>query len=181
MSPPIVERVKEEIDKLRTAGFIYEVENSEWIFPIVIVKKKNGKLRVCNDYKKLNDVTKKDYYPLPFIDEILEEVVGHEWYNFGDGYSGYNQIKIDPKHQHLTTFTTPWSTFAFRVMLFGLCNALATFQRFMNKIFEPFLRKFVRDFIDDFCVYGNKEDHFDHLLKILQRLDDANASLNPEK
>ncbi|KAG6557616.1 hypothetical protein Mapa_000897 [Marchantia paleacea] len=66
-------------------------------------------------------------------------------------------------------------------MPFGLCNAPATFQRFMNKVFEPFIGKFVRDFIDDFCVYGKKEDHFDHLIKILQRLEKAKASLNPEK
>lgn len=181
VNPTIAETVKEEIEKLRSAGFIYEVENSEWVPPIVVVKKKNGKLRVCVDYKKLNAVTRKDYYPLPFIDEILEEVAGHEWYSFGDGYSGYNQLRIFSEHQHLTTFTTPWGTFAFRVMPFGLCNAPATFQRFMNKIFEPFLGKFVRDFIDDFCVYGSKIDHFDHLERVLERLESANASLNPEK
>lgn len=126
----------------------------------MIVKKKNGKLQVCVDYKKLNAVTKKDYYPLSFIDEILEEVAGHEWYSFGDGYNGYNQIHIVLKHQLLTTFTTPWGTFAFRVMPFGLCNAPVIFQQFMNKVFEPFLGKFVRDFIDDFCVYGKKEEYF---------------------
>ncbi|OAE24162.1 hypothetical protein AXG93_2752s1770 [Marchantia polymorpha subsp. ruderalis] len=181
INPPTALVVKEEIDKLKEAGFIYEVENSEWVSPIVIVKKKNGKLRVCVDYKKLNAVTKKDYYPLPFIDEILEEVAGHEWYSFGDGYSGYNQIQIALEDQLKTTFTTPWGTFAFRVMPFGLCNAPATFQRFMNRVFEPFIGKFVRDFIDDFCVYGRKADHFDHLIKILQRLEEAKASLNPEK
>ncbi|KAG6557114.1 hypothetical protein Mapa_001041 [Marchantia paleacea] len=160
INPPTAVVVKEEIDKLKDAGFIYEVENSEWVSPIVIVKKKNGKLRVCVDYKKLNAVTKKDYYPLPFIDEILEEVAGHEWYSFGDGYSGYNQIQIAPEDQLKTTFTTPWGTFAFRVMPFGLCNAPATFQRFMNKVFEPFIGKFVRDFIDDFCVYWEEGGSF---------------------
>ncbi|KAL3693229.1 hypothetical protein R1sor_006880 [Riccia sorocarpa] len=176
VSPSMAEMVKEEINKLRVAGFIHEIENSEWVSPIVVVRKKNGKLRVCIDYKKLNAVTKKDYYPLPFI-----EVSGHEWYNFGDGYNGYNQVKIAPEHQKLTTFTTPWGTFVFRVMPFGLCNALSTFQWFMNKIFEPFIGVFVRDFIDDFCVYSSKADHFDHLKKVLEMLDQTNASLNPEK
>ncbi|KAH9317692.1 hypothetical protein KI387_019461, partial [Taxus chinensis] len=125
--------VKEEIDKLLDAGFIFSVENSEWVSPIVISIKNNGKLRICVDYRKLNKATKKDHYPLPFSDQILDEVAGQECYSFADGYSGYNQVRIVEKDQLKTTFTTPWGTFAYRVMPFGLCNAPATFQRLMNR------------------------------------------------
>ena len=105
--------VKQEIDKLLQVGFVFPVEESDWVSPIVISVKKNGKLRVCVDFKKLNAVTKKDHYPIPFSDQILDEVAGNEWYSFGDGYSGYNQIRIAEHDQLKTTFTTPWGTFAY--------------------------------------------------------------------
>jgi len=85
--------VKEELDKLLEVGFIKPVETTEWVSPVVLTLKKNGKLRVCVNYKALNKVTKKDRYPLPFCEEILEEIVRHEMYTFGDGYRGH-QVKI---------------------------------------------------------------------------------------
>jgi hypothetical protein len=119
--------VKEELDKLLEAGFIRPVETTEWVSPVVLALKKNGKLRVCVNYKALNKVTKKDRYPLPFCEEILEEVAGHKMYTFGDGYKGYHQVKIALEDQLKTTFTTPWGTFCYTVMPFGLCNAPGTF------------------------------------------------------
>ena len=119
--------VKEEIDKLLNIGFIYPVPFSEWMSPIVIVPEKNGKIRICQDFRALNKATKKDYFPLPFTDAILDVVAGHECYSFLDGFSGYNQVRIAQENQVKTTFTMDWGTFAFRVMLFGLCNAPATF------------------------------------------------------
>jgi hypothetical protein len=110
--------VKEELDKLLEAGFIRLVETIEWVFPMVLALKKNGKLRVCVNYKALNKVTKKDRYPLPFCEEILEEVAGHERYTFGNGYRGYHQVKIALEDQLKTTFTTPWGTFCYTVMPF---------------------------------------------------------------
>ena len=130
---------------------------SEWVSAIVIVPKKNGKIRICQDFRKLNDATKKDYFPLPFTDSILDVVAGHEVYSFLDGFSGYNQIKIAPADQSKTTFTTDWGTYASVVMLFGLCNAPATFQRLMMVAFLPFLRKFMEIFLDDFCIYGKRQ------------------------
>ena len=127
INPHLSQMVKEEIDKLLKAWFIFLVENSEWVSPIVVTKKKSGKLRICIDYQKLNAGTRRDYYPIPFMDDIMDEVVGHEWYSFGDGYSGYNQIHIAKEDQLKITFTTPWGTFAYRVMPFGLFNAPATF------------------------------------------------------
>ena len=86
------------------------------------------------NYKKLNDVTKNDRYPILFCDEVLEEVGGHELYYFTDGYSEYHQVRIAKENQLETTFTSPWGTFCYDVMSFGLCNAPATFQRLMNKV-----------------------------------------------
>jgi hypothetical protein len=105
--------------------------------------KKNDKLRVCVNYKALKKVTKKDRYPLSFCEENLEEVVGHEMYTFGDGYKGYHQVKITSEDQLKTTFITPWGTFCYTVMPFGLCNAPRTFQCLMDKIFETFLSLFL--------------------------------------
>jgi len=86
--------VKEEIEKLLEMGLIYLVPYSEWVSPIVIVPKKNGKIRICQDLRKLNEAIKKDYFPLPFTDSILDAVVGHEIYSFLNGFSGYNQIRF---------------------------------------------------------------------------------------
>jgi hypothetical protein len=106
-NPRYTAMVKEELDKLLEAGFIRPVETTEWVSPVVLALKKNGKLRVCVNYKALNKVIKKDRYPLPFCEEILEEVVGHEMYTFEDGYRGYHPVKIAPEDQLKTTFTTP--------------------------------------------------------------------------
>ena len=122
------EALHEEVTKLLEASFIYPVKESEWVSPVVITPKKNGKLRVCVDYKPLNAATKRDHYPLPFQDEILNQVAGHERYSIMDGFSGYFQIPIAEEDQLKTTFITPWGCYAYRRMLFGLMNAYATFQ-----------------------------------------------------
>jgi hypothetical protein len=152
--------VKEEIDRLLEAGFIYPVNNFEWVSPIVVVPKKVGtdekvKIRVCQDFWKLNSATKKDYFPLPFTDIILDHVAGHQQYNILDGFSGYNQVFIRKSDQLKTMFTTEWGTFAFNRMPFGLCNAPGTFQRLIMDIFKDFLRHFLEVFIDDFAVFSN--------------------------
>lgn len=106
MNPKYEMIVKEEIDKLLDAGFIYEIEHTEWVSPIVIVTKKNGKILLCVDLKKVNAAKVRDHYPLPFTEHVLKRVVGHEAYNFLDGFSGYNQVSIDPKDQYKTDFAT---------------------------------------------------------------------------
>jgi len=131
--------VKEGLNKLLEVGFIRPVEIIEWVSPMVLALKKNGKLRVCVNYKALNKVIKKDRYSLPFCEEMLEEVAGHEMYTFEYGYWGYHQVKIAPEDQLKTIFTTPWGTFCYIVMPFGLCNAPRTFQHLMNKVLGLFL------------------------------------------
>ena len=115
----------------------------------MIINKKNELIpirtvtrwRVCIDYKKLNTATRKDHYPLPFIDQMLDRLTGHSHYYFLYGYSGYNKIDIAPEDHDKTTFTCPYGTFAFRRMPFGLCNAPATFQRCMMSMFSDLVEE----------------------------------------
>ena len=116
MNPNYAKKVKEEIDALLKAGFIAEVESSDWLFPIVVVPKKNGKIRVCVDFRKLNEQTIKDPFPLPFADTMLDQIAGAEMYSFADGYSGYNQISLAKEDREKTTFITEWGAFMYLVM-----------------------------------------------------------------
>ena len=127
MNPNDATRVKEEIDKLLKIGFIRLVKRATWLSPIVVVPKKNGKIRVCVDYRKLNVVTITDTFPLPFKDSVLDVVAGHEMYSFLDGFSGYNQVCMHPEDQEKTAFVTEWGVFVAEVMMFGLKTAPTTF------------------------------------------------------
>ena len=181
LNPKYSLMVKEELNKLLEAGFIYPIPHSEWVSPIVMVPKKNGKIRICQDFRKLNAVTKKDYFPLPFTDSILDAVTGHECYSFLDGFSGYNQVQIAMEDRIKTTFTTDWGTYAYTVMPFGLCNAPATFQRAMTVAFQDYLRHFMEIFLDDFCVFSTKETHAECLSKCFAQCKKYGISLNAAK
>ena len=127
------------------------------------------KWRVYIDYRKLNSTTKKDHFPLPFIDQIVDRLAGSSYFCFLDGYSGYNQITIHLDNQEKTTFTCPFGTYAFTHMPFGLCYAPTTFQRCMTAIFTEFLGESLEVFMDDFSIFGNDFDSFlAHLTKILE-------------
>ena len=186
--------------KLLDAGIIYPISDSSWVSPIQCVPKKGGMTvvenqdgtqiptrvvtgwRVCIDYRKLNSATRKDHFPLPFIDQMLERIAGHAYYCFLDGYSGYNQIAIAPEDQEKTTFTCPYGTFAYRRMPFGLCNAPATFQRCMMAIFSDLVEEIMDVFMDDFSVYGGSfERCLENLEQVLTRCEETNLVLNWEK
>ena len=120
------------------------------------------------DYRKLNAATRKDHFPLPFIDPMLDRFIGTGNYCFLDGYFGYNQIAIAPEDHEKMTFTCPYDTFAFRRMPFGLCNALATFQRCMMVIFSDMVERTIEVFMDDFSVFGSTYDVcLENLSKVL--------------
>jgi hypothetical protein len=137
---------------------------------------------MCIDYRKLNKATRKDHFPLPFIDEMLERLANHSFFCFLDGYSGYHQIPIHPDDQNKTIFTCPYGTFAYRRMSFRLCNAPASFQRCMMSIFSDMIEKIMEVFMDDFYVYGKTFDEcLENLDKVLQRCEEKHLVLNWEK
>nr|GEX53176.1 reverse transcriptase domain-containing protein [Tanacetum cinerariifolium] len=158
-NPKIHDVIKKEVEKLLDAGLIYPISDSPWVSPVHCLPKKGGmtvikndenKLvptrlvtgwRVCIDYRKLNEATRKDHFPLPFMDQMLEILAGNEYYCFLDGFSGYFQIPIDPKDQENTTFTYPYGTFAYKRIPFGLCNAPGIFQRCMLAIFHDMIEQ----------------------------------------
>ncbi|GJT90570.1 reverse transcriptase domain-containing protein [Tanacetum coccineum] len=196
VNPKIHEVIKKEVIKLLDAGLIYPI-SSPWVSPVHSVPKKGGMTvvenedneliptrlvtgwRVCIDYRKLNDATRKDHFPLPFMDQMLERLAGNEYYCFLDGFSGYFQIPIDPQDQEKTTFTCPYGTFAYRRMPFGLCNAPGTFQRCMMAIFHDMIEETMEVFMDDFSVFGDSfSSCLSHLDKMLKRCEDTNLVLN---
>ncbi|GJV35349.1 reverse transcriptase domain-containing protein [Tanacetum coccineum] len=200
VNPKIHEVIKQEVIKLLDVGLIYPISNSPWVSPvhcvlrkggITVVKNKENELiptrlvtgwRVCIDYQKLNDATRKDHFPLSFMDQMLERLAENEYYCFLDGFSGNFQIPIDPLDQEKTTFTCPYGTFAYRRMSFGLCNAPGTFQRCMVAIFYDMIEKTMEVFMDDFSVFGDSfSSCLSHLDKMLQRCEDTNLVLNWEK
>nr|GEW46168.1 reverse transcriptase domain-containing protein [Tanacetum cinerariifolium] len=134
VNPKIHDVIKKEVEKLLDAGLIYPISDSPWISPVHCVPKKG-------DYQKLNEATRKDHFPLPFMDQMLERLAGNEYYCFLNGFSGYFQIPIDPKDQEKTTFTCPYGTFAYKRMSFGLCNGPGTFQRCMMAIFHDMIEQ----------------------------------------
>nr|GFA81894.1 DNA-directed DNA polymerase [Tanacetum cinerariifolium] len=191
---------KKEVEKLLDAGLIYPISDSPWVSPVHYVPKKGGFTvvkneeneliptrlvtgwRVCIDYRKLNEATRKDHFPLPFMDQMLERLARNEYYFFFYGFSRYFQILIDPHDQEKTTFTCPYGTFAYRRMPFGLCNAPSTFQRCMLAIFYDMVEKTMEVFMDDFSVFENSfENCLSRLDKMLQRCEDTKLCLNWEK
>ncbi|MCO5557895.1 hypothetical protein L7F22_011467 [Adiantum nelumboides] len=175
-------KIKEEIDKLKEVKFIFEIEHTDWASPIVEVPKKDGKLRVCVNLKKVNAATIRDNYPLPITDHVIERVAGREAYSFLDGFSGYNQLAIKSEDQHKTAFATEWGIFAYRVMPFGLTKAPATSQRLMSHAFEEYLRQFLEIYMDDLCVHSLiRMDHIEHLTKIFKKCRLYRICLNPKK
>ncbi|RDX83236.1 Retrovirus-related Pol polyprotein from transposon 17.6, partial [Mucuna pruriens] len=138
--------------------------------------------RVCIDYRRLNQSTRKDQFPLPFIDQVLEKLSRKSHYFFLDGFSGYMQIHIAPEDQHKTTFTCPFGTFTYTCMPFGLRNTPSTFQRCMISIFSDLLQDYMEVFMDDFTVYADSfEVCLSNLSKVLRRCIDTNLVLNFEK
>ncbi|GJW00854.1 reverse transcriptase domain-containing protein [Tanacetum coccineum] len=191
---------KHKIQLLDDKKLVCPKQRSHWVSPIHCVPKKGGITvvtnkndelvptrtitgwRVCIDYRKLNEATAKDHFPLPFMDQMLERLAGNKYFCFLDGFSEYFQIPIDPNDQEKTTFTCPFGTYAYRRMPFGLCNAPVTFQRCMLAIFHDMIEESVEVFIDDFSVFGNSFDTcLNNLDKMLQHCKDAHLVLNWEK
>jgi hypothetical protein len=191
------EVVRNEVFKLLDAGIIYPITDSRWVSPVHCVPKKGGITVVTNEnnelipqravviyrmyinFRKVNKVTKKDHYPLPFIDQMLERLSKKTHFCFLDGYSGFSQIAVKKQDQEKPTFTCPYGTYAYRRIPFGLCNAPTMFQICMSAIFHGFYEEIVEVFTDDFSIYGTSFDNYLHNLdKVLQRCEETNLVLN---
>jgi hypothetical protein len=155
---------------LQDKGFICP-SSSPWGAPVIFVDKKDGTQRICVDYRSLNEVTIKNKYPLPRIDDLFDQVRGASVFSKIDLHSGYHQLKIRRSDITKMTFTTRYGLYEYTVMSFGLTNAPAYFMYLMNKVFMEYLDKFVVVFIDDILVFSkNEEEYAEHLRLVLQKL-----------
>nr|KYP38827.1 Retrovirus-related Pol polyprotein from transposon 17.6 [Cajanus cajan] len=174
--------IKEETAKLLQAGFIREVKYSTWLANVVMVKKSNGKWRMCTDYTDLNKACPKDAYPLPHIDALVDGAADHQRLSFLDAYSGYNQIPMYPPDETKTAFITDSANFCYKVMPFGLKNAGATYQRLMDKIFSQQIGACLEVYVDDMVIKSNSAaDHLRDLKVIFDEVRRHNMRLNPAK
>ncbi|XP_062114019.1 uncharacterized protein LOC133825035 [Humulus lupulus] len=167
-----------------TLADIKGISPSTVMHPILVEEdnKAMTEWRIFIDYRKINKAKREDHFQLPFVDQMLDRQSGHQFYCFLDGYSDYHQIPIAPEDQEKTNFTCPYGTFAFCRMPFGLCNALATFQRCMLSLFSDMVEKSIEMFMDDFSVFGSSFDLcLQNLEKVLTRCEESNLVLNLEK
>ncbi|WKA08452.1 hypothetical protein VitviT2T_026174 [Vitis vinifera] len=175
-------QVKEEIQKQLSVGFLSVVEYPEWLANVVPVPKKDGKVRVCVDFRDLNKASPKDDFPLPQIDMLVDSTAGHSMLSFMDGFSGYNQILMAPEDMEKTSFITEWGTYCYRVMPFGLKNAGATYQRAATTLFHDMMHRDVEVYVDDMIVKSrDRSDHLAALERFFERTRQFRLRLNPKK
>jgi hypothetical protein len=170
VSGPELVELKKQIDELLEKGYI-RPSTSPWAAPVLFVEKKDGTKRMCIDYRALNEVTIKNKYPLPRIEDLFDQLRGASVFSKIDLRSGYHQLKIRPSDIPKTAFITKYGLYEYTVMSFGLTNALAFFMYLMNSVFMDYLGKFVVVFIDDILIYSqSEEEHVEHLKMVLRRL-----------
>ena len=173
--------LKEYIDENLKKGFIRPSESPAG-YPVLFQKKKDGSLRLCVYYKKLNAVTVRNSFPLPLINDIIERVNGANYFTKLDLRSAYNLIRIREGDEYKTAFRTKYGHYEYLVMPFGLTNAPATFQSFINSILRPYLEKFVILYLDDILIYSKTlDEHIEHVRTILKTLLDNNLYAKPKK
>jgi hypothetical protein len=178
---PMLQAIDEQLDLMQTQGIIQPCQ-SEWSSNIVMVRKKDGTMRFCIDYRQLNDRTVKDVYPLPRIDDCLDTLAGSAWFSTVDLKSGYHQVAMHPDDAHKTAFITRRGAFSFRVMPIGLCNAPVTFQRLMDVILAGVSFEACLVYLDDIIVFSKDiATHLERLEMLFERLRRANLKIKPSK
>ena len=181
-SPERNRAVMDEVNKLLAANFIREVHYPEWLANVVMVKKANGKWRMCVDFTDLIQTCPKDSFPLPRIDQLVDSTAGHKLLTFMDAFSGYNQIQMAEEDQEKTAFVTSQGLYCYKVMPFGLKNAGVTYQRLVNQMFKKQIGNNVKVYVDDMLVKSKEnEDHLDDLEETFNTLKQYNMKLNPSK
>ncbi|KAL5968234.1 Transposon Ty3-G Gag-Pol polyprotein [Taenia solium] len=179
--PPLLEDVNRPLNEMISDNVI-RPSKSPWASPITLVKKSDGSLRLCVDYRKLNAVTKKDAFPLPHINDSLDFLHGANWFSTLDLKSGYWQVEVAEADREKTVFIVPNGLYEFQTMLFGLCNAAATFQRLMQTALMGLIPKHSIIYLDDILVFGrHMQEHNANLKLVLNRLRDAGLTLNSKK
>ncbi|MCG8048820.1 MAG: DDE-type integrase/transposase/recombinase, partial [Candidatus Thiodiazotropha taylori] len=180
--PSMIDEVRSHLEQLASCGII-RPSHSPWASNVVLVRKKDGKLRMCCDYRQLNNRTIKDSYALPRIEEILDTLAGSKYYTVLDMKSGYHQVEIFEQHKSRTAFTVgPLGFWEFNRLPFGLNNAPATYQRLMEQCLGDLNMKICAIYLDDLIIFSKTlEEHLERLDKVLQRLKDCNLKLNPKK
>jgi hypothetical protein len=170
VSGPELVELKKHIDELLEKGYI-RPSTLPWVAPVLFVETKDGTKRMCIDYRALNEVSVKNKYPLPKIEDLFDQLRGASVFSKIDMRLGYHQLRIWPSDILKTSFITKYGLYEFMVMSFGLTNAPAYFMYLMNSVFMDYLDKFVVVFIDDILIYSqNEQEHEKHLRKVLQRL-----------
>ena len=177
--------VAKQLRSMQEAGVI-QPSSSPWASPVVMVRKRDGTHRFCVDYRELNSVTKADTFPLPRIDDLLDQLGAARYFSTLDLASGYWQIRMHPNSIEKTAFVTPQGLHEFRVMPFGLTNAPGVFQRLMERVLAGLNPEdgpdFVVVYIDDVLVFScTLDDHLEHLCCVIQRIHDAGLKLKPSK
>ncbi|GAB2236188.1 hypothetical protein Drorol1_Dr00027927, partial [Drosera rotundifolia] len=174
--------IKEEVKKLLIARVIREVYYPKWLANPVLVRKPNGSWRMCIDFTNLNKACPKDSYLLPDIDTLVDATSGHEMLSFMDAFSGYHQIRMKKSDEEKTVFITPEGTYCYKMMPFGLKNAGATYQRLVNKMFEPVIGKSMEVYVDDMLVKSiTQYEHTTALKNAFSILRKYSMMLNPKK
>jgi hypothetical protein len=182
INPMLLPVMEKEVKKLLEAQIIIPLIYSEWVANLVPVRKKSGEINLCVDFRNLNRSSKKDNYPLPKMEHILQRVTGASRISMIDGFFGYNQILVMPEDREKIAFTTPWGTFMYAKMPFGLMNAGATFQQAMDIAFIGEKNQFVVIYLDDIMVFSSSDkEHRRHLRKVFMKCQRFGLSLNPKK
>jgi transposase InsO family protein len=180
-SPKELKELQEQLAKLKEKGLI-EPSHSPWGAPVLFVRKKDGSMRLCVDYRAINKITVKNRYPLPRIDECLEQLGSAKYFSTLDLKSGYHQVRLRDQDKEKTAFNTRYGQFQFKVLPFGLTNAPPTFQSLMNRVLEEFKDKFALVYLDDILIFSPTLDqHEQHVRMVLDKLREHHLYLNPEK
>ena len=179
--PHIFSEVRDHIQGLLDANVI-RPSSSPYASPIVVVRKKTGDIRLCVDYRRINEITRKDNFPLPRIDEVIDALKGSKYFSLIDMASGYTQVGMKEEHKHLTAFCVPYGLFEYNRLPFGLSNAVATYSRLMTRIFSGELFFGLLVYLDDLLIYSKTfDEHLEKIRLVLERLHSYGLKLNPGK